>query len=1059
MVAQRRLRPLGVVLMAGLAVVALRTFQVQVVEHEVWAVQAQSFLRNSRLVPYHRGEILDRNGRLLVQDEDADQLEFVYRDFRRRHPLGLVTHARSAIEMRPVPLTESVPDLEAWALALVALTPAAVAEFARGGALVLPDGAVLAPAAAAGELEARGARAQDLRFYVGQIAGVERREAAALRKRIDGGEAGRGWLDLLAAVRGAPRDLVRADLLRRVRESLLDLRTLAEMLEQSRAAGAEPAGAARADEPEREPFAALVELLEARRSEQEDDAADDLFRAACGFGPGRVPTEALRTTFDLSWIAAILRWDAARLEQWAATRRAQWERELDELILPRILVRADLCETEGARAQRLLDGLASLWRVGDRRTGEPTPWTSLGEPCVLHEADSLFETPRGGATFDAARPVLPFQDEDLRALAAVEPDPWRTAGLLFEMAALRAGLGTPPADAIGARWAAHSASSAGLAGESSIEDARRAARVLEAGFSAACLRVFAELRGAGGPLALAPARIERARQRERFVLVDVQSRSARLPGEPSYALVHLVTRDPERYAGFGVRATTRRRHLVLDAEGEPCAGLLIGGVRRPMLREILAQAEDERRLARLQFQLLKSEEEERELRELATRLARPDEWTGDGGLEGWFDAELRGRYGLYETEGLEDAGADGGPRVVPAIDGQDLVLTIDSALQLAAQDVLARPEPPPGGDTDLVWFENPVGAIVLLSTDGEVLAAASTPGKSGLATVPGRGRERSRARERTLQAPTFNPPGSVFKPFVAAYAVDRLAFDPRTAFDCVVCVNGHPGFGDLRCNATHVSADLHHALAASCNAYFAQLGLRFTPEQFLEAAQVFGFGEPTGIRAPPGAERSGLFEDWRLNPHMERKELLQRLATRSDRLRFPNGLGLPWATPMQVARATAGLATGVLPEVRVVRSVGGVPLARASRPLGLSAESLRVVREGLAAVVREGGSAHHKRLEPADLGFTFACKTGSADIGSIAIVDGMPAADRADAEAGKSRKHTWVAGWFPADAPRAVVVVYLHNVTETASRTAVHVTSQFLRTSAVKEWALQGGAR
>jgi hypothetical protein len=57
-------------------------------------------------------------------------------------------------------------------------------------------------------------------------------------------------------------------------------------------------------------------------------------------------------------------------------------------------------------------------------------------------------------------------------------------------------------------------------------------------------------------------------------------------------------------------------------------------------------------------------------------------------------------------------------------------------------------------------------------------------------------------------------------------------------------------------------------------------------------------------------------------------------------------------------------------------------------------------------------------------------------------------------QSGKMRKHTWVAGWFPVEDPKAVLVVYLHDVSETASHTAVYVAAQFLRQPAVRAFAL-----
>jgi penicillin-binding protein 2 len=301
----------------------------------------------------------------------------------------------------------------------------------------------------------------------------------------------------------------------------------------------------------------------------------------------------------------------------------------------------------------------------------------------------------------------------------------------------------------------------------------------------------------------------------------------------------------------------------------------------------------------------------------------------------------------------------------------------------------------------------------------------------------------------------------VFKPFISAWALDKLGFDPHTQFACRLREDGKTGaFEDLRCAGHHEDSDLHRALVVSCNAYFAQLGLCFEPEQMVESARAFGFGEPTGARTPSTPGRYGLHEAWKMSALKTDEQVLAQLSARAARLRFPNGLDLLAATPMQVARATAGLATSILPEVRLVRTVGGVPLPRASRPLGLSERSLAFVRAAMRDVVEQpGGSGHGKRLDAQTLGFTLAIKTGSADIGKIVEIAGMPEEDREAGRAGKSRKHTWVAGWFPAEDPVAIVVVYLHNVTETSSRTAVHVTSQLLQTQAVRDLVARKGAQ
>jgi penicillin-binding protein 2 len=298
----------------------------------------------------------------------------------------------------------------------------------------------------------------------------------------------------------------------------------------------------------------------------------------------------------------------------------------------------------------------------------------------------------------------------------------------------------------------------------------------------------------------------------------------------------------------------------------------------------------------------------------------------------------------------------------------------------------------------------------------------------------------------------------VFKPFVAAYALDQLAFDPSTTYACADIGGGRGGFELMHCNALHGHSDLQRALSVSCNSYFAQLGLQYTPESYLDMAHTFGFGQPTGIKNLAGPGRAGLREDAKLSPKSD-AALIKDLENRHARLQFANGLGFVEATPMQVARATAAIATGRLPEIRLVHAIGEELVPRASSELGIKREALEFVRHAMRSVVTSGeGSAHGKGVDQASLGFTFACKTGSADYLPFRDVPDMPIEDRIDKEAGKLRKHTWITGWFPAEEPKAILVVYLHDMSESASRTAIYVAGQFLRTDAVKSFVARAAA-
>ena len=55
------------------------------------------------------------------------------------------------------------------------------------------------------------------------------------------------------------------------------------------------------------------------------------------------------------------------------------------------------------------------------------------------------------------------------------------------------------------------------------------------------------------------------------------------------------------------------------------------------------------------------------------------------------------------------------------------------------------------------------------------------------------------AMERTLRQPTFQPPGSVFKAFVAAYALEH-GLDPNVTVNCTLLPGEtHANYNDLRC--------------------------------------------------------------------------------------------------------------------------------------------------------------------------------------------------------------------------------------------------------------------
>lgn len=89
---QRRLR--NVVLLYGLAsmLVFSHLAYLMIGQNEAWELRSYRNRWAYRDVPARRGSIRDRQGELLVRDQPTTTLSVYYREFRRRHPCGIVIH-------------------------------------------------------------------------------------------------------------------------------------------------------------------------------------------------------------------------------------------------------------------------------------------------------------------------------------------------------------------------------------------------------------------------------------------------------------------------------------------------------------------------------------------------------------------------------------------------------------------------------------------------------------------------------------------------------------------------------------------------------------------------------------------------------------------------------------------------------------------------------------------------------------------------------------------------------------------------------------------------------
>lgn len=1139
--------PIAVFLVAVAFLVA-RLYDVQVTQHAVWATEAANLVRSHHVEPYRRGDIRDREGRVVARDHEVYELEFVWRDFRRGHPLGQVAMAWSLVLGSPVSLAEAQRDLSARAAVLSRLSPREVLEFGRGAPLALAGVEVVADAPAelaalerdatfgarpgnAGEGEVsrglaaqrlrRGTRAGDLGFYVYRLLGLSSREERALRRLAEDPElAERSFVELASIATGVGPDQVARDLEARIAAGLEHLGRLAQRLDwQAIDPGVEMARAAFDRLP---PTERLVAVIEARRAAVDDDTADALFAAALGCPPWRFD-QANLGRLDLAWLDRLLSWSPARRLAWIRRRGSAWPLMVDDWVADHVIARAKLGVRQGGldAADALLGALAHAFRADAeawaRRNGVAEDWRKVDALDGIANLPGALEGADGFRAADLAG-ALCFQDPRRRASSAAHED------LLVEVlgpaldgaaraldearrvtapkgAAAPALPAAPTTPTLAAKhlvtrtvskerldWdVADREAVAALLLALEVELQRRTTELLVRLVPEGAVDPAAGAGGTLGAIRVTEARIGRAEESRRYVVRDRGSRPKVIGREPGYELVHLVTRHPREFAGFGVRPTTRRERpdaVNTHDDGALVAAHLIGSVRHPYLVDLLKQRPSELELAEMQRQLALPEEDREAILELVEAAWHPDERMGGSGIEGWFDRELRGREGYTEFQGLQDRkGENRAPIHRPAEGGKDVWLTLDLELQRAAEEFLRAPgAPPPEESTDQQWFLFPVGAIVLARTDGEVLVAASAPidGPKGArarggVVPPDTDGQWLVATERTLGRPRFQPPGSIVKPLFAAYALQRLGVEfgqglaacdgdsPRIGVGADPKSPPHAGFGVVDCNVKNghsrvVSHDTRHlmtmseALTVSCNSYFAALGERhYRGDSMRAALELFGLGRPTGVRFDP-VGRTGLGEVSAF-PSSDAFRAGRVPEAEVQRQYIANGLVHLEASVVQMARAYAGLATGALPTMRLVGRIGDEGVAADVEPLPIDAAHLERVRSSLRSVITDpNGSGHGKGLDKETLGYALAGKTGSADYRFISKPEG-------GATTGYMRKHAWFAGYFPAEAPRFVVILYVHDTATTASRITTYLASRFLQLPEVVEFLREEGVR
>lgn len=372
--------------------------------------------------------------------------------------------------------------------------------------------------------------------------------------------------------------------------------------------------------------------------------------------------------------------------------------------------------------------------------------------------------------------------------------------------------------------------------------------------------------------------------------------------------------------------------------------------------------------------------------------------SGELGIERQYNSELSGTNGRIFGY-INDSSYE--PTVKNAINGNTVVTTIDYTIQNIVEQALKE-------FNDVIKTKSS-SVVVMDPNTGEILAMADYPyfdlnNPRDLSSVYSKEELEGLTDEETVDkmykvwsnycVSSIYEPGSVFKTFTIAEAIDEGLVDLKDIYTCdgegiynsaVIHCNGGEGHGDLT---------LSMALAKSCNDALMQIGMQIGAKTFSDYLRIFKFGSKTGIDLP--SEENGLIKD---------EDMMDvDLVTNA----FGQNLNV---TMVQMAANFASIINGgyyYQPHLlKEVRSESGDTIKRIEPTLvtqTISSDTSAVMREMLRAVV-EYGTGGYAYID----GYSIGGKTGTSE------------------KADRDKSEYWVSfmGFAPAEDPEVLVYVFV----------------------------------
>ncbi len=411
--------------------------------------------------------------------------------------------------------------------------------------------------------------------------------------------------------------------------------------------------------------------------------------------------------------------------------------------------------------------------------------------------------------------------------------------------------------------------------------------------------------------------------------------------------------------------------------------------------------------------------------------------TGQYGIEGYFNIELEGKKGaIYaESDPFGRQITVGSTKIVNAVNGDNIILTIDRVVQKKTEDILKEDVEKYKADSGQIIVIDPFsGAIISManypSFNPNIYAESYTLRKLDLESdekvysttpvfkkdergryVPVRDEDLNNDEvQKYVYENLFGPgvfknkaiseyyePGSIFKPIVMSIAIDAKEVNPETTYDD----DGPLKIDEFEIknsdNVYHGITTMTEVLEKSLNTGMSWVAKKLGKRLMYKYLKDFGFGEYTNIHLE--GETKGIVDYY---SHWSKAQML----TTS----FGQGIVV---TPLQMVTAWAVLANGgklIQPYIvdSIIRDKELIKTEPEIIHRVISEESSSIITSMLVSTVKRG----HGRS--ADIpGYLIAGKTGTAQI----------AGKNGKYEKGEGATITSFAGYLPALKPQFVILV------------------------------------